>query len=120
MHAAVGSDDPQAVADAVAHHLRGPVIYDVLVAGPTYWALVPYWPAITWTGTAETPLLGPGSFLGVPDVEVTEPPGSYWVRPPRNRHDLCQREAVFDFILRGRRQLRAQEEPATTALELGR
>lgn len=114
VHAAAGSDDRHAVTDAVRHHLRGPVIHDVRVMGPTYWALTPYRRSITWEGSADTPLLGPGTYLGVPDIAVTEPPDSYWVTPPRYRHDLCRTEAVFQFILRGRRHLRMREEHTAT------
>ncbi|MFF9582511.1 hypothetical protein [Streptomyces achromogenes] len=101
MHEAVGSDDHQAVATAARTELRGPLIRDVLATGPTYWALTEYHTGVTWVDVARTPLLGWGTYLGVPDITVTEPPGPYWVEPPRWRGDLCYRPTLFDFIMRG-------------------
>ncbi|MFJ4806669.1 hypothetical protein [Streptomyces murinus] len=113
VHAAAGANDLQAVAEAVRAHLRGPVIYDRLRSGAAYWALIPYWQGTTWDNIAKTRLLGPGTYLGVPDVTVVEPPGTYWVTPPRYRHDLCRRQDVFDFVLRGTRRSREQGEPGS-------
>ncbi|MFF3505563.1 hypothetical protein [Streptomyces sp. NPDC003247] len=109
IHAAVGTDDRQTVADTVGVQVRGPVIHDVRAVGPTYWALVPWHPGRHWNATAETPYLGPGTYLGVPDLGCTEPPGPYWVTRPRHRRDLCPPEAVLDLITRGRDRL--QYEP---------
>lgn len=110
VHAAVGSDDREALADALRAELRGPVIHDVRTVGPTYWALLPWRPHLHWDGAADTPYLGPGTYLGVPDVDHTEPPGSYWTTPPRHQHDFCDPGLVFDFIVRGRHQLRTLQE----------
>lgn len=112
VHAAAQSDDRETVAAVVAHHLQGPVIHDLRFVGPTYFALVPWWRDIYWASTADTPYLGPGWHLGVPDIGRTGPPGRYWVTPPRYRNDLCRREDVFDFIVRMRRQLGMGEEDA--------
>ncbi|MFG3187050.1 hypothetical protein [Streptomyces nigra] len=43
----------------------------------------------------------------MPALHRTAPPGTYWVIPPRYRNDFFPREAVFDLIVKGRRQLRA-------------
>ncbi|AYN43819.1 hypothetical protein D9753_22415 [Streptomyces dangxiongensis] len=110
LHAAVGTDDPRTVAATVRDQLHGPVIHDVRTAlGPTYWALVPYRGHAHWGGAADTPLLGPGTYLGVPDIGVTEPPGAYWVVQPYGRGNLCELPAVAAFIQRGRH---AVEVPA--------
>ncbi|MFI8346640.1 hypothetical protein [Streptomyces sp. NPDC085596] len=99
LHAAVGSG---AVGDA----LDGPVIHDVRTLGPTYWALVPR--QDDWPGDAETPLLSHGTYLGVPDLTVIGPPGSFWVTAPRRRHHLCRAEEVLALIACGRRELRQE------------
>lgn len=117
VHAATGSDTPDRVAQAVSDALDGPVIHDQLTAGPTYYALVPYAPGISWLGANDTPLLGPDTYLGVPALNRTAPPGTYWVLPPRHRNHLCRHDAVFDLILTGRRQLRAAASDNTNATE---
>ncbi|MFC5660727.1 hypothetical protein [Streptomyces nogalater] len=106
IHAAVGTDDRQAVADTVGAQVRGPVIHDVCAVGPTYWALVPWHPGSHWSGTTEISYLGPVTYLGVPDLGCTEPPGPYWVTPPRHCRDLCHPETVLDLIVRGGHRLR--------------
>ncbi|MEV6803922.1 hypothetical protein [Streptomyces sp. NPDC051132] len=103
VHAAVGTDQPRAVAAAVRDQLCGPVIQDVRTAlGPTYWALVSYRADARWDGGVDTPLLGPGTYLGVPDLGITAPPGAYWVVQPYGRDHLCELPAVAAFIRRGR------------------
>ncbi|MET8692784.1 hypothetical protein ABZV65_09580 [Streptomyces bauhiniae] len=99
VHAAVGK---LAVSDA----LDGPVIHDVRTLGPTYCALVPQ--QGDWPGDPETPLLSHGTHLGVPDLTVTGPPGSFWVTTPRRRHHLCRAEDVLALIACGRRELRQE------------
>jgi len=89
--------------------LDGPVIHDHLTTGPTYYALVPYAPGIPWLGANDTPLLGHGTYLGVPALERTAPPGTFWITPPRHRGDLCPHHTVFDLINTGRRALRTAE-----------
>ncbi|WP_406436575.1 hypothetical protein OHB14_62005 [Streptomyces sp. NBC_01613] len=107
VHAATGSDQPERVAETVRDALDGPVIHDHLTTGPTYYALVPYSRGIPWLGANDTPLLGPDTYLGIPALEHTTPPGTFWVTPPRHRGDLCAHGSVFDLILTGRRHLRA-------------
>ncbi|MFI0228948.1 hypothetical protein [Streptomyces sp. NPDC017086] len=103
VHAAVGTGEPRAVAAAVRDQLNGPVIQDVRTAlGPTYWALVPYRADARWDGGTDTPLLGPGTYLGVPDLGITAPPGAYWVVQPYGRDHLCELPDVAAFIQRGR------------------
>ncbi|WP_239072119.1 hypothetical protein [Streptomyces bauhiniae] len=106
VHAAVGS---LAAGDA----LDGPVIHDVRTLGATYWALVPH--QDDWTGDPDTPLLSHGTYLGVPDLTVTGPPGSFWVTTPRRRHHLCRAEEVLALIACGRREL---EQERTTDAEI--
>ncbi|MFG2815117.1 hypothetical protein [Streptomyces sp. NPDC048410] len=93
VHAAVGSGAA----------LEGPVIHDVRTLGATYWALVPH--QDDWTGGPDTPLLSHGTYLGVPDLTVVGPPGSFWVTPPRHRHHLCRTEDVLALLACGRREL---------------
>ncbi|MEU7414911.1 hypothetical protein AB0B40_37445 [Streptomyces sp. NPDC042638] len=107
VHAAVGTDDGQAITHALETALPGPVIHDVRAVGPTYWALVPWRPGSRWRGPAETRYLGPGTYLGIPDIGCTEPPGSYWVTQPRYRRDLCHPEAVLSLIALGSHRLRS-------------
>ncbi|MFH9431173.1 hypothetical protein ACH4JZ_23160 [Streptomyces sp. NPDC017615] len=109
VHAAVGSEDGRDVANA----LDGPVIHDVRTLGPTYWALVPHHDR---PGDPETPFLGVGTYLGVPDLTVTAPPGSFWVRPPCHRHHLCGPEDVLALITDGRRELGQQHAGYPEAL----
>ncbi|MEU9402229.1 hypothetical protein [Streptomyces sp. SID4985] len=96
LHAAVGGGD-------IGNVLNGPVIHDVRTLGPTYWALVPH--QGDWPGDPETPLLSHGTYLGVPDLIVTGPPGSFWVTPPSRRHHLCRAEDVLALIDYGRKEL---------------
>jgi hypothetical protein len=49
--------------------------------------------------------LGPGVYLGVPRIDRRQPPGTYWVVPPRYAGDLCRPQAVAALIEVGRRQL---------------
>ncbi|AZQ32141.1 hypothetical protein EJ357_47465 [Streptomyces cyaneochromogenes] len=58
-------------------------------------------------GANDTPLLATGSYLGVPALDRTTPPGTHWVTPPCHRNGLCPHDAVLDLILRARRALRA-------------
>jgi hypothetical protein len=106
LHAATHSSAPERVAQTMRDMLDGPVIHDHLTTGPTYYALVPYRPRTPWLGANDTPLLGPDTYLGIPALEHTTPPGTYWVTPPRHRGDLCAHDTVFDLILTGRRALR--------------
>ncbi|MFG3097138.1 hypothetical protein [Streptomyces sp. NPDC048202] len=87
----------------MSNALDGPVIHDVRTLGPTYWALVPH--QDDWPGDPEAPLLSHGTYLGVPDLTVTGPPGSFWVAPPRHRDHLCRTEDVLALIACGRREL---------------
>ncbi|MFF4361021.1 hypothetical protein [Streptomyces sp. NPDC001604] len=115
IHAATGSDQPDHLAQTMQDRLDGPVIHDHLTTGATYYALVPYGPGIPWLGANDTPLLGHGVYLGVPALERTAPPGTYWITPPRHRNDLCAHDAVFDLVLEGRRHLRAAASNNTNA-----
>lgn len=107
IHAAADSDTPDLVADTVREALDGPVIHDHLTTGPTYYALVAHGRGLRWLGANDTPLLTTGTYLGVPALDRTTPPGTHWVTPPRHRNDLCPHGRVFDLILAGRRALRA-------------
>ncbi|MBW5420254.1 hypothetical protein GKQ77_01545 [Streptomyces sp. BG9H] len=96
--AAVCTTAPQAVAVLLGRALNGPVIYDNLAMGGTYYALMRPRAERAWTHQAVAPCLGAGSYLGVPRIGRTEPPGTYWVVPPRFEGDLCEPETVEALI----------------------
>ncbi|WP_307671764.1 hypothetical protein [Streptomyces sp. V4I2] len=122
IHAATHThtDAPELLAQAVRNALDGPVIHDHLSTGATYYALIPHSRGLPWLGTHDTPLLGPGTYLGIPALEHTTPPGTYWLIPPRHRGDLCAPDAVLQLINTARRTLRTtthNNTPATPAPE---
>ncbi len=102
LHAAVGSDDDQALTVVARDTLRGPVIAGTYARRRTYWALVPWRAHVYWPSyLTDTPYLGSGSYLTVPPPTCIKEPIPYWVTPPRYRYDLCSREHVFNVIIRG-------------------
>lgn len=56
------------------------------------------------------PCLYGDTYLGVPRLNRLEPPGTYWVVPPRYDGDLCSPQLVRELVDAGRRQL-APDEP---------
>ncbi|MFI6567111.1 hypothetical protein [Streptomyces sp. NPDC050534] len=109
IHAAAGSDAPDQVSRMLRDTLDGPVIHDHLSVGPAYYALGPHGRHIAWPGGNDTPLLSAGVYLGVPALERTTPPGTFWITPARYRNDLCRHDPVHRLINTGRRELRAIE-----------
>ncbi|MGW3110571.1 hypothetical protein [Streptomyces sp. NPDC001091] len=103
MHAGIGSEHREDVADVARDVFRGPVMIGARnIGGLTYWAIVPWRPGVYWPAMPETPYLGVGTHLSIPAVGCTEPPGPHWIAPPRYAYDLCSRERVFDVVMRGR------------------
>ncbi|MFD4631435.1 hypothetical protein ACFVYR_21320 [Streptomyces sp. NPDC058284] len=94
MRAAVRSTDPEVVAARLAQQLDGPVIYDGRTMGGTYYALTRRRRKGTWRHQDVAPWLGVDTFLGVPRLDRTEPPGTHWVVVPRFEGDLCEPLAV--------------------------
>ncbi|MET7363802.1 hypothetical protein ABZS76_35895 [Streptomyces sp. NPDC005562] len=94
VHSAVRSTDPTVIAARLAQNLGGPVIYDGRTMGGTYYALTRPRRHGTWRHQDAAPWLGTGTYLGVPKLTRTEPPGTHWVVPPRFEGDLCEPLAV--------------------------
>ncbi|MFD4633843.1 hypothetical protein ACFVYR_12320 [Streptomyces sp. NPDC058284] len=94
VHAAVRSTDPHEVAARLAQHLDGPVIYDGRTMGGTYYALTRPRRKGTWLHQDVAPWLGTDTYLGVPQLTRTKPPGAHWVLPPHYEGDLCEPLAV--------------------------
>ncbi|WP_369169651.1 hypothetical protein AB5J49_17995 [Streptomyces sp. R28] len=111
VHAALGSDDPGTVTEALTERLRGPVIHDHRTSGPTYYALVQWHAGLAWDYGETAPCLQGDTYLGVPRIDRREPPGTYWVVLPRYDGDLCRPQAVRELIDAGREQL-APHTPA--------
>ncbi|WP_447037597.1 hypothetical protein [Streptomyces sp. DSM 118878] len=102
VHAALGATAPREVAALLAQHLGGPVIYDGRTMGGTYYALMRPRLARGWKHQEQAPLLSDGTFLGVPRLDRTEPPGTHWVVPPAFEGDLCSPRWVAAFIAAAR------------------
>ncbi|MFJ1974691.1 hypothetical protein ACIO93_39375 [Streptomyces sp. NPDC087903] len=105
VHAALRSDHPEVVAEVLSGRLRGPVIHDHRATGPTYYALIQWHAGLVWDYNRSAPCLRDDTYLGVPRIDRREPPGTYWVVPPRYDGDLCRPQAVRDLIDAGHRQL---------------
>lgn len=105
VYAALDSDDPGVVAEALAERLRGPVIHDNRAAVSTYYALIQWHAGLVWDCNRSAPCLRDDTYLGVPRIDRREPPGTYWVVPPRYDGDLCRPQAVRDLVDAGHRQL---------------
>ena len=119
IHLVSGGTDHKPVAALLAKELRGPVIHDRHEIGVSYYALVPA-ERLKWPYPDEAPYLTSDttdSWLGVPDLSRTRPPGSHWTVPPRFVGDLCRMERLAGFILRGLPVLRAHEEALEKARE---
>ncbi|MFB6933569.1 hypothetical protein [Streptomyces chartreusis] len=105
VHAALGSADADVVAELLPLRLRGPVIHDHRSTGPTYYALIQWHAGLIWDRGETAPCLQGDTYLGVPHIDRREPPGTYWVAPPRYEGDLCRPQAVRDLIDAGRQQI---------------
>ena len=105
VHAAVGTKGPDKVTECLERYLRGPVIYDGRTMGGTYYALMEQHDRAAWRHQDVAPLLGRGTYLGVPRLDRREPPGTHWAVPPHFTGDLCAPRHVADLIARGRERL---------------
>jgi putative ATP-grasp target RiPP len=110
VHAAVRSEDQDRVAAALGELLGGAVIYDRRVAGGTYYALVDGHTGLAWGCDGVVSCLGRGTYLGVPRVDRRQPPGTYWVVPPRYAGDLCPPRSVVGLVEAGRSQLTVEAD----------
>jgi hypothetical protein len=111
VHAALDSSDPDIVAEVLSLRLRGPVIHDHRSAGPTYYVLIHWHAGMVWEYGSSAPCLQGDTYLGVPHLDRREPPGTYWVVPPRYEGDLCMPQAVRELIDSAHRQLFQEHEP---------
>ncbi|MGW1746741.1 hypothetical protein ACWCRD_14190 [Streptomyces sp. NPDC002092] len=107
VYAAVSSADADQVADALGKLLHGPVIHDHRNTGAMYYALINWGAGVIqeMDQNQDAPCLGAGTYLGVPRIDRREPPGIYWVVPPRYDGDLCRPGAVRSLVANGRRRL---------------
>ncbi|MFD4631217.1 hypothetical protein ACFVYR_18455 [Streptomyces sp. NPDC058284] len=110
VHAAVRSTDPQEVAARLAQSLNGPVIYDGRTMGGTYYALTRPRRKGAWRHQDVAPWLGTDTYLGVPKLTRTEPPGTHWVVAPRYEGDLCEPLAVEALSRIGRSAAEGAEQ----------
>lgn len=103
MHQAVGSADPDEVAAALQTMLSGPVLADYRGTGAfVYYVLVQWHAGLIWEQDDEAPCLIDDTYLGVPHVSRTGPPGPYWMIQPSFDGHLCQPRLVRELIARGR------------------
>ncbi|MGW6274679.1 hypothetical protein [Streptomyces sp. NPDC055060] len=65
-YAAVGSGHLEQVAERLESQAKGPVIYDGRTMGATYYVLIEHRQDQAWTHHDIAPLLGRGTYLGVP------------------------------------------------------
>ena len=107
VYAAVGYEEPDQVTAALEEWLHGPVIHDHRNTGATYYALINWGAGVIqqMEQDEDAPCLGQGAYLGVPRLDRREPPGTYWVVPPRHDGDLCRPAAVRSLIAAGRQEL---------------
>ncbi|MFD9562609.1 hypothetical protein [Streptomyces sp. NPDC059994] len=111
VHAAAGSKDPDAVAVFLAEVLEdGAVIHDAYGVGVWYYALVPLGTHAAWL-VPGVECLEPGTWLGVPRVDLTARPGPYWALPPSTVGSVCSARGVADLAALGQARLR-QTPPA--------
>ncbi|MFE2047323.1 hypothetical protein ACFXAS_02260 [Streptomyces sp. NPDC059459] len=111
VHAAVQAQDRSRVAVTLGELLGGSIIHDSRVGGGTYYALIQVHAALVWAYEDIAVCLGRGTYLGVPRIDRQQPPGTYWVVPPRYEGDLCAPRAIIALMRDGRARLNA---PAVT------
>ncbi|MFF8399186.1 putative ATP-grasp-modified RiPP [Streptomyces sp. NPDC016172] len=110
VHAAVQSEDQDRVAAELGDLLGGGIIFDRRVAGGTYYALVDGHADLMWADDDVVTCLGRGTYLGVPRMDRQQPPGTYWVVPPRYEGDLCPSRSVLGLLEAGHARLAAEGE----------
>ncbi|WP_371652533.1 MULTISPECIES: hypothetical protein [unclassified Streptomyces] len=106
VHAAAGGEDPDTVASFLAEALEdGAVIHDAYGVGVWYYALVPPGTHAAWR-VPRVECLRPGTWLGMPRIDLTARPGPYWTLPPNAVGSVCAARAVADLVALGQRRLR--------------
>ncbi|AYA18550.1 hypothetical protein DCW30_05965 [Streptomyces alfalfae] len=101
VHAALDTQFLTEAAEGLARRLLGPVIYDGRTMGGTYYALMQPYAARYWPHDDKAPWLGLGTYLGVPRLDRTEPPGTHWVVPPQAVGRLCPVALVGQLVAAG-------------------
>ncbi|MFF7972784.1 hypothetical protein [Streptomyces sp. NPDC007905] len=109
VHAAVAACDRDEVAAALGEILGGSIIYDHRVTGGTYYALIQGHAGLVWAYDDIATCLGHGTYLGVPRLDQQQPPGTYWVIPPRYEGDLCAPRSIIPLVELGRSRLASAE-----------
>ncbi|GAB2845959.1 hypothetical protein GCM10027074_11030 [Streptomyces deserti] len=117
VHAAVRSKDRDEVAVALGELLGGSVIHDRRVAGGTYYALIEAHAGLVWAYGDIATCLGRGTYLGVPRIDRQQPPGTYWVVPPRYEGDLCAPRSIVALVEGGRARLAVEGEVCSYGVE---
>ncbi|MFD9487138.1 hypothetical protein [Streptomyces sp. NPDC059991] len=111
VHAAADSEDPDTVASFLAEVLEdGAVIHDAYGVGVWYYALVPPGTHAVWR-VPRVECLRPGTWLGMPRVDLTARPGPYWALPPSAVGSVCAVRPVADLVALGQRRLRQAPAP---------
>ncbi|WP_331748214.1 hypothetical protein [Streptomyces sp. NBC_00648] len=114
VHAAAGSQDPDAVAAYLTEALKnGAVIHDAYGIGVWYYALVPPGTHTHWQ-VPDVECLRPGTWLGVPRLDLTARPGPHWTLPPTTVGSVCTAQAVADLVALGQNRLRQTPTPERT------
>ncbi|WP_329402326.1 hypothetical protein [Streptomyces melanogenes] len=114
VHAAARNEDPDAVAAFLARALPGgAVIHDAYDIGVWYYALVPAGTYADWR-VPGVECLRPGTWLGVPRVDLTAPPGPHWALPPDAVGSTCSARAVADLVEVGQARLRQMPTAEST------
>ncbi|MGW4727387.1 hypothetical protein [Streptomyces sp. NPDC004291] len=111
VHAAVGTDDREEVANFLDVALGGgPVIHDT--GGRQFYALTPASTLRYWR-TVGTECLGTDAFLGVPATDLTQPVprcSAYWAVPMDGPASLCPPGSVARLVGIGRDALDRMED----------
>ncbi|MEU6121002.1 hypothetical protein [Streptomyces sp. NPDC047123] len=102
VHDAVGTTNPTTVTTTLAELLDGPVVHNRPFS--TYHALVPVHFVIRWTEQyREARMLGEGSYVEVPSLDLRGPDGVYWAVPPRSPGHVCALEPIAALVESARR-----------------
>lgn len=108
VHAAVGTCEETAVNAALASALDGPVIRDG--HGQYEYALIRTAAPLEWQFDHEAPLLGDGTYLGVPAEEYDGESRASWAVPPRFPGNLCSLRSVESLVATGSARLAEELE----------
>jgi hypothetical protein len=95
VHQAVGDSAPELVRGVLAGlGIDGPVIAE---RSRPYYVLVPVGTAAIWDAHG-TECLSVATYLTVPAISRTRPPGPYWLQPPDGSGGLCDPDVLRPLI----------------------